>query len=154
MHWRREVVEEDGGAVGGDSYDDPRRCRSGVFRTKVTTASSSVSPCAVKDFGEAGLRGARGWRSFKRGSAMVRAAEPERRTMPMRRGRVGGDGYDGVFELAHVGFLMVTGEKKMLGWWRVFLQGFCEKVVCRTWFLMVRLWWIAGENMVRKTHFR
>jgi hypothetical protein len=41
----------------------------------------------------------------------------------------GGDGYDGVFELGHVDFLMVTGEKNV-GWWSGdFAGGFAKSGV-------------------------
>ena len=41
----------------------------------------------------------------------------------------GGDGYDGVFELDHVDFLMVMGEKNV-GWWSGdFAGGFAKRGV-------------------------
>jgi hypothetical protein len=42
-----------------------------------------VSPVLSRISAKRAWAGARGWRSFKRGSAMVRAAGPDRRTMPM-----------------------------------------------------------------------
>ena len=76
------MVEEDGGAVGGDFYDVFRGVGVGGVEVGDYGFVERFS-CIVKDFGEAGLGGGEGWRSFRSGSAMERAWGPERRTMPM-----------------------------------------------------------------------
>jgi hypothetical protein len=48
---------------------------------------------------------------------------------------------------------MVTGEKNVGVAEGRFCRGFCEKCGAERGFLMVRLWWIAGETWCENTTF-
>ena len=131
-----EVVEEDGGAVGGD-FDDVFGGVGGGGGEVGDYGFVEVSPSESMISAKRAWAGARGWRRRRRGSAMVRAGAGEADDADAAAAGWGGDGDDGVFELRHgssAGFSYGNGRKKC---WRggvVFLRGVLRKVVCRTWF--------------------
>ena len=111
-----QVVEEDGGAVGGDFYDVFGGVGVGCFEVGDYGFVEGFS-CAVNDFGETGLGWGKGVAEFQEragDSAGGGAGEADYADAAAAGG--GGDGYDSVFELshgelAHLDFLMVPGEK-------------------------------------------
>ncbi len=135
-----EVVEEDGRAMAGDFYDVFGGVRVGSFEERDYGFVEDFT-CRIKDFGEAGLRGGEGVAEFQKGfgdGACGGAGEAD--DADATAAGWGGDSDDGVFELDHMDFLMVTGEK-ILGWWSgVFAGGFAKSGVQKVVF--------DGENVV------
>ena len=148
------MVEEDWGAVGGDLHYVFGGVGVGFLKPGYYRFVEGFSR-GVKDFGEAGLGGGEGVAEFQQGfgdGAGGGAGETD--DADAASARRGGDGYDGVFEfgigeVSH-GFSYGNGEKKMLGWWRVFLQGFSRKVGCRMWFFDGKHVVDLCETVVRK----
>jgi hypothetical protein len=103
-----------------------------------------VSPVFSWVYAEMGPGGARGVEEFEEGlgdGAGVGAGEAD--DADTAAAGWSGDGDDGVFELGHVDFLMVVGEKKSCVVEGVF-AGVFAKDGCRTWFFdgeIVVNWW-------------
>ena len=132
------MVEEDGGAVGGDFYDVFGGVGVGFFEVCDYGFVERFS-CVVKDFGEAGLGGGERVAELQEGfgdGAGGGAGEAD--DANAAAARWGGDGDDGVFKFRHVefsaGFSYGNGRKKCWRGGGVFLQGVLRKVGCRTWF--------------------
>jgi hypothetical protein len=142
------VVEQDGGAVGGDFYD----VFGGVGVGGLEPGDYGFVegfPCRVKDFGEAGLSGGEGVTKLYEtlsDDAGVGAGEADDADAAAsgRREMATMVSSNSVMWRSGAGFSYGTGRKKC---WRrggVFLQGFLRKVECRTWFFdgeSVVDWW-------------
>jgi len=77
---------------------------------------------------------------------MVRAAGPERRTMPIPP-RPGGVEMATMVSSNSVTGISYGNGRKIIGVVEgVFCWGFCEKWCAERGFLMVKTWWIAGET--------
>jgi len=93
-----EVVEEDGGAMGGDFYDVFGGVGVGGLKPGDYCFVEDFA-CGIKDFCEAGLRRGEGVTEFEEGfgdSAGGWAGEAD--DADAAPAGWGGDGYDGVFE--------------------------------------------------------
>jgi hypothetical protein len=96
-----EVIEEDGGAVGGDFYDVFRGVGVG-FLEPGDYGFVEYFSCIVKDFGETSLCGSEGVAELQEGFGDGAGGGPgEADDADAAAAGWGGDGDDGVFKVSH-----------------------------------------------------
>ncbi len=141
MALAEEVVEEDGGAVGGYLYDVFGGVRVGAFEEGDDGFVEDLA-CVVKDFGEAGLGGGEGVAEFEeRFGDGAGGGAGEADDADASAAGWGGDGDDGVVFDAHGFYFFRLSCRFFSGVaeWR-FYRGFCVLRVRRRGFWMVRTW--------------